>query len=98
MKLAKFYKSPVERKRYALDYTDWLDTGETLSSALFTITPSTGTSPLEVDAFAIASSGLELVFFVSFGDDGSTYTVDVQITTSGGQVKEDQILFTVKEP
>lgn len=96
MSLAKFFKTPAERKRYMLDYSDWLDTSETLSTAIFTVTPTDAT-PIEVDAYSISSSGTELVFFVNYGTDAVTYTVDVKITTSGGQTKEDQILFLVRE-
>lgn len=97
MKLAKFNKTPVERKRYTLDYTDWLDTGETVSSIVFSVTP-VEVGGLEVDAYAIDGSGLTVGFYVNAGLAGSTYTVDVQMTTSSGQIKEDQVIFDVKEP
>lgn len=97
MKLGTFGKTPAERKRYSLDYTDWLDTGETISTRTFTVTPSTGASPLQIDASSIDASGKQLVFFANFGDNGTTYVVDVLITTSGGQTKEDQINFLVKD-
>lgn len=96
MKLGKFTKTSVERKRYALDYSDWLDTGETVSSVVFAVTPA-GATPLVVDANSISASGTTVVFFVNYGATGTTYTLDVQITTSGGQIKEDQILFAVKD-
>lgn len=97
MKLGSFTKTPVERKRYSLDYTDWLDTGETLSTSVFTITPSTGVAPLQVDASSFDATSKQLLFFVNYGDDGATYTVDVQVTTSGGQTKEDQVQFVVRD-
>lgn len=96
MNLAKFYKAEAERKRYAIDYTDWLDTGETVSSVSFAVSPSTGTSPLEIDANSISVDGLQVVFFAALGDNGVTYTVTATIQTSGGQVKEDGIVFVVK--
>lgn len=96
MKLGKFTKTSVERKRYALDYSDWLDTGETVSSVTFTVTP-TDTTPLVVDANSISSAGTVVAFFVNYGTTGTTYTVDIQITTSGGQIKEDQVLFVIKD-
>jgi len=96
LKLGKFTKTPVERKRYALEYADWLDTTETVSSVTFTVTPI-DTVPLVVDASSISSSGTEVVFFINYGTTGTTYTLDIQITTSGGQIKEDQILFVVKD-
>lgn len=95
MKLGTFFKTPSERKRYSLDYTDWLDTGETVNSRAFTVTPETGDF-LQIDASSIDATGKQVVFFANYGDDGVSYVVDVIITTSGGQTKEDQITFTVK--
>jgi hypothetical protein len=96
MRLAKFIKRPGERKRYAIVYTEWLDTGETVAGVTFGVTP-TNLGGLIVDASSISESGTEVIFFVNFGDEGTTYTVDVQITTSGGQIKQDQILFTIRD-
>ncbi len=96
MKLARFTKAPGERKRYSVEYSDWLDTGETLSGASFASTPVTG-SPLVIDAVAIAPSGTQVVFYANGGLTGTTYTSEITVTTSGGQIKEDQILFSVRE-
>ena len=96
MKLAKFTKRPGERKRYAILYGEWLDTGETITGVTFTVAPTTGT-PLQIDASSISGGGTEVVFFANFGTSGTTYTVDVRITTSGGQIKKDQVLFVVRD-
>lgn len=96
MKLARFVKSPAERKRYSIDYSDWLDTGELVSSIVFTVTPSTGTLPLVIDSYLIGTPATSVGFFANYGDDNVSYTVDVVMTTSGGQIKEDQILFSVR--
>lgn len=96
MILAKFIKRPDERKRYAIVYSDWLDTGETITGVTFEVTPATGSS-LSVDASSISAEGNEVVFFANFGDDGTNYTLDVKITTSGGQIKQDQVLFSIKD-
>ncbi len=93
MKLGRFIKSSGERKRYTLDYGDWLDTGETVLSTVFSVSPA---SALEVDASSISSDGTEVAFFVSGGTSGIVYTVGVAITTSSGQVKEDQVYFSVR--
>lgn len=95
MRLANFVKSPAERKRYTIDYSDWLDTGETIAAVTFAVTPST-TNTLEIDAYTIGTPATSVIFFASLGDANNQYTVDVQITTSGGQTKEDTILFTVR--
>lgn len=96
MKLGTYTKTPDERKRYSLDYTDWLDSTEIVNGVTFVVSPITG-SPLQVDANSIDPEGKQVVFFVNYGEDGVTYTVDVRITTSGGQTKEDQINFLVKD-
>jgi hypothetical protein len=96
MRLARFSKQPDERKRYVIDYSDWLDSGETITSVVFAVTPVTA-NQLQVDAFTIASPATSVVFFVNDGTDDATYTLEVTTTTSGGQVKKDQVLFAVRE-
>jgi hypothetical protein len=96
MKLGRFTKTPVERKRYTIDYSDWLDTGETVLTVTFGVTPVT-TNPLVVDAYLIATPATSVAYFVNDGIAGTTYTLDVQITTSGGQTKEDQVLYSVRD-
>ena len=92
MRLGRFTKTPVERKRYAIDYSQWLDTGETVSSFVFTTTPS----DLVVNAGSLDTTSTILTYFVSGGTDGQQYALDVRITTSGGQIKEDTILYTIR--
>jgi hypothetical protein len=92
MRLGKFVKAPNERKRYSIDYDDWLDTGETISSVVFTVDPA--------DELAIASSSISsrsLAMFIEGGDANQTYSVTVQITTSLGQIKEDTVTFAVRD-
>ena len=96
MKLARFVKAPAERKRYSIDYSDWLDTGETISSVAFIPSPL-ATGGLEVDAYTLSTPATSVVFFATAGIDGTTYTLEVVVTTSGGQIKEDQILFSVRD-
>ena len=93
MRLGSFSKSPAERKRYAVDYSDWLGVGETLSSYTLTSTPSGG---MTVDGASIATGNTVLVFFISGGTAGVQYTLDVNIATSSGQIKEDTVLFNVR--
>jgi len=92
--LGKYYKTPTERKRYMVDYDDWLDINETVDSIVFAVTPA---GELEVDAFSINVNGRAVVFFVDGGDNLNDYVVNVKATTSGGQLKEDDILFDVRE-
>lgn len=96
MYVARFQKHPDEKKKYTLDYSNWLDTGELVSSVTLTVTPSTGT-PLVADGSAIDGTGTLVSFFASVGTDDVDYSVVVQATTDGGQIKVDTILFAVRE-
>lgn len=93
MILAKYTKQPSERKRYVLDYSDWLDSGETISTAVFSVDPVGG---LIVDASSIGTPATTVAYFVSSGTTAVQYTVTVTISTSGGQIKEDEVLYHVK--
>ena len=95
MPLGKFTKTPVEAKRYAIEYDEWLDTGEYISSVTFqTISQNTGTLVIAPDA--VGQNAKELVFFVAGGEAGQNYQVAVTMTTTGNQVKQDTIVFSVR--
>lgn len=100
-RLAKYTKSPEETKRYAIEYSDWLDTGESIDTVSFDITPAT--SP----ALAVQSSQIitgdtgaltNVRFFVTGGVVKTGYKVVVNIQTTGGQEKQDTVLFEIRDP
>ncbi len=97
MILGKYFKVPADRKRYTIDYTDWLDSGELVNSITYEVSPSTG-SPVVIDGDSIDPDYKGVVFYASEGEAGTTYRVFVTMTTSNDQVKEDSVQFTVKAP
>lgn len=97
MILGKYFKAPDERKRYSIDYQDWLDTGELLSTVTFEVTPIDA-DPVVIDGIAIETGSKSAVFYAAGGIDGKSYKAIVTTTTSGGQVKEDTVQYTVKAP
>lgn len=98
-RLMRYIQTPVEDKRYAIEYADWLDSGEYISDVNFEIAPTTS-PPLTVSASTIApgvTSVASLVkFFVSGGVDGKVYTLIITATTSTGQIKQDSVLFHIQ--
>lgn len=98
MPLAKYVKAEGERKRYTVEYADWLDTGETVDNAVFTVVDNSLTIPLVVDDIGVSPDAVSVQYYVSGGEDGVTYEVIVTATTSGAQIKEDSLLFTIREP
>lgn len=98
MAIAKYVKAATDRKRYQIDYTDWLDTGESVTSVDFTI-PVNTTTPLVVDDVQVLPSGLGVQYYVSGGEDGVTYRVLADLeTNTGPQNKLDELFWTVREP
>lgn len=95
MSVAAYTKTPTEKKRYEIDYTDWLDDDETLSGVpSFTINDGNPGS-LVISLPVIDATGKLLWFFISGGDDGETYQLVVEVTTSAGQIKDDCLVISV---
>lgn len=95
MMLAKFRQDTADRKRYVINYADWLNTGEKVLS-----TDVTGSVPEDnfyVDGYTVSGDGLEVYFFVSGGSDRESYDVTLTTTTTLGQIKQDYVTFVVTD-
>lgn len=98
---ARFNQGVQENKRYVIDYTLDLATGETVvSMATPTITTPQGQSDansptLVIDNIVIGPGGLQVVFFASGGVAPGTYFVNFLATTSIGQDLECVVAFNI---
>lgn len=95
MRVGKFRKDPADRKRYVVDYIDWMDETELLSSVQMT-----GNVPADnfyVDGFVLSEDQKEVIFYVSGGVNGKNYDVYITIETSLQQIKEDFVTFVVTD-
>lgn len=99
MILGKYAKVPLDRKRYKIDYSDWLDTGEFVISATFQVTLQAGavSTDMSIDGIAIDPTFKMVYFFANAGLAGVTYKILVTMTTTGAQVREDSIFFVVNK-
>lgn len=77
------------RKRWVVDYSQWLPTGVTLLTA--TVTTDSATS---VVADVVCYSN-RITFFIEDGELNETFTVDIQIVDTHTGIKNDTIQFTV---
>lgn len=93
MRIGKFRKAPADRKRYIVDYTDWLNEGETIT--LVTATGNVAGDNFYVDGYIVNAGGKEVTFYVSGGVSEKSYDVTIKITTSLQQIKEDFVTFVV---
>jgi len=75
---------------YAVDWSDWLADGETISTSTWTVpTGLTKDSDSKTDTVATV--------WLSGGTAATTYTVANKITTSGGRTDERSIYILCKE-
>jgi hypothetical protein len=96
--LARYSKSPTERKRYQIRYDNWLDTGELVTGVVFAVNKVTY-PPLVVDGIIVTGDGLGVQYYVSGGALGADYVVAATLTTNlGPQTKVDNLFFSVREP
>lgn len=72
--------------------TDWLESGETISS--ITITADTG---ITVDSSSITDSNTSVTIWLSGGSDGVSYNVACKIVTSSSRTDERTALINVEQ-
>jgi hypothetical protein len=89
--LATFDKQPAEVQDYDVSFVNWLAAlGDTGASA--TATATTGITLVSTTF----TSGVVKVW-LSGGVDGQSYTVVINVTTTGGRVKQSEIVIKVKD-
>ncbi len=92
MKIGKFRQVPQDRKRYVVNYADWLNETETLTSV--TMEGNVPADAFYIDGFVI-NDDKEVIFYASGGVAGTTYEVSIQVGTSMDQIKADTITFAI---
>jgi hypothetical protein len=98
MRLARYKQAPIENRRHVVDYSQWLDTTETIVGTPTHSVDNATSPPLTVSTPTLSTDAKLVIFFVSGGVDGEEYQVDLTVTTSGTQVREDTIIFTIDDP
>lgn len=100
--LDRFKKQPAEIKKYQIDYSEWLATGETVSSvgtAVTLLNPASGDvgEPTLTIGTTQIVGGTVFEYYVSSGTDGKRYKVTFQASTSDSQTVESEIEFKVSD-
>lgn len=95
--LGKYFKVPADNKRYTIDYSDWLDLGETVTGVTFSVLPA-DSSPVVISGNALNTPNTGIILYAGGGLAGTTYIVYVTMQTSGGQTREDTVQYTVRAP
>lgn len=94
-------KDPDANITYALDFVDYLNTGDSVSTATVTLGTITGdAAPLAFptsQASDTSISGTKVIFRVEAGTAGNIYPVQVQITTADGDTDSRHFRIVVKD-
>ena len=91
-------KDPDSYLDYSIDWSDWLDGGDTLSTSTWTIEAITGdAAPLATDSDTLNTSLSIATIFLSAGTAGNHYTVTNEIVTTNGLTDQRYFRIFVKE-
>jgi hypothetical protein len=93
-----FLKDPDATLDYKVDWSGWLQTGETIDTCV--VTAETGITVEDgARAPALADTDTSVVFWLSGGTAGTEYNVTCQITTDAVPARTDErtIRVVVKE-
>lgn len=82
----KFVKDPAAVLDYKFDWSDWLESGETISTR--TVTAESG---ITVDSSSITDTNTSVTVWLSGGTAGVNYDVTCRIVTSASRTDERTI-------
>ena len=96
MILGKFIKQPAELLDYDIDLSKWLTSGDAPSTATVAITCLTLASDAALlnPTKTVSSTGVKV--WLSVGTNGYDYKVEVNTTTTGGRVTQDEFIVKVR--
>jgi len=84
-------KRPADVLDFDLTYEDWITDDDTITTVTTAVTP-----PGELEVDSVQVSNPEVKVWVSGGEDGSTYDIEVTAATNGGRVKVECFKIRVK--
>jgi hypothetical protein len=88
--IGSFTQQPADKLDYDVDYSEWLQTGDSVLSTVVTASPSGLTlSDLIV--------GSKVKVWVSGGVNLTKYKITVTTTTALGRIKQDELKVSIKE-
>ena len=86
--------------RYVVDYSDWLNDGETLKApCTVVLAPASAVLVTDITITGVVfTASQEIVFLMSGGSANETFTLNVVATNSRNETKNDTLAFSVTAP
>ncbi len=86
------FKRPSDQLDYDLDFSEWLDEADTITSIETTVVPA---GALTIPSTSIAGQIVKV--WAAGGADGITYEINITALTSGGRIKEECFKIRVRD-
>ena len=84
--------------RYRITYENWLEEGESLATPVSVVLdPASTGKDATIGSVSITPSN-HVIFTVSGGSVNETFTFDVQVHNSRGEIKNDTLAITIVQP
>ena len=91
-----FVKDPSAVLDYKFDWSEWLASGEVISSHTVTLDPDVATE-LVLDTSAITDAGESVTVWLSGGQNHRAYDVTCEIETDGNRTDQRTMLIKVRD-
>lgn len=82
MRIGAVIKTPEDRRDFDAGFEEWLPEGDSLVDAEAFVTPEGG---LAIEAVSIEAEDVKV--WLSGGEAGNSYEVEVRVTTAQGRIK-----------
>lgn len=84
-------KQPSEKLSVGINFTNMIQTGETISNPVMVITPSG-----ELATTVISSTGNIVYFWAESGIHGTDYRIDTVVDSDSGETLETDVILRVR--
>lgn len=88
--LKKFVQDPDEVLDYTIDWSEWLASGDTIVAA-------TATGPTGITVGQTVFTINEVTIWVQGGIAGTSYDIEIHVTTNGGRQGDRTITIQIKD-
>jgi len=89
-----YAKDPASHVDYSFDWSSWLTSSETISTAAWALDPASSGAPVLGSEIG---SGSVRGIYVSGGTSGHRYRLSCQITTDAGRTAERSVTLRIME-
>ena len=96
MLLDRFRVQPAENRKFTIDYSERLQSGNLLAAIDSVVIDNATDIPFVVSA-GLDAGKTKLVLFTSGGESLNDYKVDITVSTDDSQIWQDEIIYMCED-